>query len=793
MNILIVDDDATIAEWLSQTVQLNSNHQVHSATSGAEAIALAQNIGRVHLLISDVVMDQIDGFTLRQSLQAQFPELATIFVSGYDLSDFSEHINGTQVLSKPVQPEVLMRVISDAEQALARANESTAKVESQRLRSSSANLRNLVQKQGFTGKLDQFQLVDIIQMCCLSRRSGRLQISKGIESGVIFLRDGNMIHAVTGELEGEHAVYKIISWDFGQFSFEDGLLPDRQTIQVGWEHLVMEGVRRRDEKGDNKPKDEDENLIGQTIGGYKIVRKMGESNMGEVFEAIQTSIDRTVALKMLWRELGNDPALVQEFIADASAKANVSHPSILSVYEAGQWEGKYFYAREYVDGGTLADLQAQGKPVDDSVALQAIRVTAEAMLHLHQNKIPHKPLTANSIYIGSDKRPRLANIAALTVENPSTVSSDIHALSKVISATMQSGVAASPGMRALLSRMLLEGVAGFPSWGALLQEVKSLEPRANPVDAHKLTERSEAAKRAVEKAKQRQKKAIMVSMIGSMVLLTLVVAIVAFKIIYKPAPKEFGNFMIEIPAGPFIYQQGETVDLPTFYIDKYEVTIRDYIKFLEALEKNPTTQYDHPQQPPSLSHHIPTRWDGYKMAATQEKTYMKAPINLDCPVTDISWFDAYAYAKWKGRRLPTEQEWEKAARGTKGFRYPWGNEFRTKDVNTNADYARNPSGKGNVDGYEWWGPVDAFSGDKSPYGVMNMGGNVSEWTSSWDTRKMGKSEKVPIIRGGSYQSTDILVERRIDQFGPDGSNLALGFRTAADAPPPGVNIEKPKQ
>ena len=103
-------------------------------------------------------------------------------------------------------------------------------------RSRSSRLRHLVGKQGFTGKFDQFDLVDIIQLCCISKRTGCLQISRRQERGVLFLRGGQMIQALSGELEGEEAAYEIIGWSSGQFSFEDGVQPESQTIYAGWEH-----------------------------------------------------------------------------------------------------------------------------------------------------------------------------------------------------------------------------------------------------------------------------------------------------------------------------------------------------------------------------------------------------------------------------------------------------------------------------------------------------------------------------------------------------------------------------
>jgi formylglycine-generating enzyme required for sulfatase activity len=227
--------------------------------------------------------------------------------------------------------------------------------------------------------------------------------------------------------------------------------------------------------------------------------------------------------------------------------------------------------------------------------------------------------------------------------------------------------------------------------------------------------------------------------------------------------------MVKIEAGDFIYQDGQKLTLPTFYIDKYEVTIGEYEKFLEFLKAhgNPTT-YDSELQPEGLSH-VPRNWDVcYEQASSSvpgDQTARKAGITLDCPVFNVDYFDAYAYAKWEGRRLPTELEWEKAARGPSGNLYPWGNEWDPMKPRAN--------------GYPRWAPVDILQGDRSPYGVIGMAGNVSEWTNSWDA-----SRTYLVVRGGNFKSTarQALATSSIKVY-PKVVAETLGFRTASDNPP----------
>jgi formylglycine-generating enzyme required for sulfatase activity len=183
---------------------------------------------------------------------------------------------------------------------------------------------------------------------------------------------------------------------------------------------------------------------------------------------------------------------------------------------------------------------------------------------------------------------------------------------------------------------------------------------------------------------------------------------------------------------------------------------------------------------------VPRDWNIFygRAAASLAKwrTFKGVPITLDCPVFNVNYFDAYAYAKWAGHRLPTQQEWEKAARGVSGNLYPWGNTWDPKKLNAGDDYQPNPAPdyKPSVDGYNWWAPVDALQTDSSPYGVIGMAGNVSEWTDSWD-----QSHANVFIRGGNYKSNAqaCLAKTQI-QANPQTFAETLGFRTVSDTPPP---------
>jgi formylglycine-generating enzyme required for sulfatase activity len=224
-------------------------------------------------------------------------------------------------------------------------------------------------------------------------------------------------------------------------------------------------------------------------------------------------------------------------------------------------------------------------------------------------------------------------------------------------------------------------------------------------------------------------------------------------------------------------------DLPEFWISKYEVTIAQYADFLEDLERTPTTRHDHPRQPPSKKGHQPADWNALLGAARKGATWRGQPVDLNCPVTNVDYWDAWAYAHWRGRRLPTEEEWEKAARSSDGRLYPWGREPAAPRANTGADFVEGP-GRGVQDGYAGWSPVDAFATtDLSPYGVAGLAGNVSEWTDSTMLHPEVLDQQVPVLRGGSYALRPMDLVQRRPAASAEAADSATGFRTAADRVP----------
>lgn len=188
--------------------------------------------------------------------------------------------------------------------------------------------------------------------------------------------------------------------------------------------------------------------------------------------------------------------------------------------------------------------------------------------------------------------------------------------------------------------------------------------------------------------------------------------------------------MVTIPASEFLMgtsdsradpqdQPQHKVSLPAYRIDKYPVTNAQYARFVAATGRRPPLHWAKGKIPPGLEMH---------------------------PVTMVSWHDAKAYAEWAGKRLPTEREWERAARGTDGRRWPWGNKMDPSRLNTY--YQVGSTSK-----------VGSYLTGASPEGLMDMAGNVSEWVADDFMPYSGSKAPEDMFRAKALKQPESSAER----------------------------------
>lgn len=513
----------------------------------------------------------------------------------------------------------------------------------------------------------------------------------------------------------------------------------------------------------------------RNLGDYRLIRLIATSAQTETHEAVQLSIDRHVCLVVLKPEFCGENEALREFRGAVRAKAAVNHPYIVPVYEGHEDEGVIFYTRELIDGQTVQDLAKQGKKLPAKTLNIIARTAAEAMLYLESNGIYHDDLGPQHIYHGNDGNPRLANIAQIEQTSTSKTYEQIRKLGFALCPLFNANNRNNAVLAKLFDIICSEEIK-IDSWEEVIDLCRGIEEKLNH-DSVKLSPRPFYGGTAKREMSRRTK---LIS-VGALAL-AAIGAWMAFAP-KKPKAKEF-NEMIWISGGEFIYQDGRTETLPSFYIDQHEVTIAQYAEFLHALESlggSKTDQFDNPRQAeerPGKTDHKPEDWDIYYAAAKVGGRYQGEKIDVNCPVMLVDWWDAFSYAKWKGHRLPSELEWEKAARGAEGNIYPWGpkNVF---DKFNSSDRA---------DGYAYWAPVDAFPGDKSPAGVVGMAGNVSEWTGTWIDHPEIPDKKIPMSRGASFATKiddpeGFKLSNRSRIYESSVRKIFLGFRTVTTKDP----------
>ncbi|MDF0674738.1 MAG: SUMF1/EgtB/PvdO family nonheme iron enzyme [Nitrospira sp.] len=235
-------------------------------------------------------------------------------------------------------------------------------------------------------------------------------------------------------------------------------------------------------------------------------------------------------------------------------------------------------------------------------------------------------------------------------------------------------------------------------------------------------------------------------------------------------PRQEAPFeMVKVPKGPFLYGEQKTREVIDYdyWIDQYPVTNQKYAAFIAA-GGYANQQYWSEEG---------WNWKADKNLSVPESWNDAESKRADHPVVGVSYYEAEAYAKWAGKRLPTEREWEKAARGTDGRVYPWGDQFDESACNSAKS----------VLGGIWKAftasiqttPVTQYPNGVSPYGCYDMAGNVGEWCADWydwnkDTR---------VLRGGSWYDEAALVRSAFrNRLIPSKRFDAIGFRCARDIP-----------
>ena len=463
MQLLIVHHEAEIGQALLAMVREYTAHTAACVASDAAALEWAGREAECDLLITQLEGEGVDGLSLAGSLGEKLPRAHTLFLPAYPLSAQRLEVANTKIFPEPIDGERLLQAIE--------------------------------RSAGHRGAPDLFHIVDLLQMCCLSGKSGGVQLVAGPQSGVVYLRNGELRDAETSRARGLEALYEMLRWGYAEFAYDAGASLVEHTIDIGWDAALIEVVMREREEQALQPGAPAEpeisaailppepDLTGQQFGTYRVGRKLTESFWDKVYEAEQTSIGRPVALHVLRSSLRESPERAREFLDAASVNANIRHSAILPVYEAGEQEGIYFYAREFVVGRTIYEIKASGLTITETIALQIVRAIAEGLAHLDAHGILHAPLRLSRIFVTPGDEARLADVA---VANPAMAQlapprTEIQMVGRMlIPMTKATAIPGSGRVLTLIHRMQTSGDHAITSWGELAQEAKKLAAIVGP-------------------------------------------------------------------------------------------------------------------------------------------------------------------------------------------------------------------------------------------------------------------------------------------------------------------------
>ena len=567
-------------------------------------------------------------------------------------------------------------------------------------------------------------------------------------------------------------------------------------------------------------------------GKYRVEECLGVGAAGEVYRATHIELKVPRAVKVLVRSIWALSSTEfdterKRFMLEAQLGAFIDHPNVIRVYDFIEEDGVLYVVMEYASGGSLADRIQKVReggaliPVEDVVWIGMD--VAKGLAELHKRDIVHRDVKPSNIFLDKAGKAKIGDLGLVQVRggvsqrsrssnafrHPGTPAymspeqrqsddyltppSDIYSLGTVL-------------FEALTGRLLRNVKPGthvedlfskVPIWlNDLVAKMTSDRAEERPWDGEEVAKMLYAGlMRTMEGTREKGSGTIDIveqSLSGSSeyenerMLSTATKAVESgFRELTSRTTRvreKDGMEMVYVPPGEFFMGSTEEafnaaveicmfagsskryceqwysreipqhkVYLEGYWIDKVEVTNEQYLKCVETGVCSE-----------------PTYWDDPNFNAPKQ------------PVVGISWYDAAKYCQWAGARLPTEAEWEKAARGTDGRVYPWGDNDPTCELANFGKSVTRCVGRTT--------PVGSYPAGMSPYGALDMAGNVLEWVSDWFGAKyyrvsalknpLGPHDgKYKVLRGGSwrYRRGNVRTAYR-SRSNPDSRDNCIGFR-----------------
>ncbi len=467
---------------------------------------------------------------------------------------------------------------------------------------------------------------------------------------------------------------------------------------------------------------------------YEIIDVIKEGGMGCVYKAKDIRLDRECAVKeMLSNDAPEDQEYaVKRFEEEALMLSKLRHIGLPVVMDYFVEHGRYYLVMDFIKGEDLENIleELDGKPVEEDKVINCAIQILEVLDYLHNQDPPivYRDLKPGNIMIRDhDKRAVLIDFGIAR-----TIASDSTTTKTIIGTFGYCAMEQVKGKPEPRSDVYSMGATMHHMLTGVQPQLLTIEPleQVNPNVSKKLA-------RIVMKALQEDPEKRFSSA------KEMIEALVSSEMPAKLLADDYPD-MVFVPAGEFWMgsDQADPNEYPkhkvlvkSFLIDKFPVTNAQFDRFVKET--------------------------GAKIGHWRRNF---KPGTENCPVVNVSYYEAEQYAAWAGKRLPLEAEWEKSARGTDGRKYPWGNEWSSYSIDPNT-----------------LPTVGSFPDRASHYGLMDMVGSIYEWTSDWyypyPYKGPYEKGKTKVVRGGksqfatcSYRGFDV----------PEYRNPARGFRCALD-------------
>ena len=515
---------------------------------------------------------------------------------------------------------------------------------------------------------------------------------------------------------------------------------------------------------------------GSRISVYRFDQVIGEGGMGVVYRAYDEALNRPVALKCLHSNLAGDYDIRTRFAREARILSSYDHPNVVKVYDFVEQDYLLAMVMELVEGPSLVQYLGKWRGHMPLAEIRHLfREVLDAVDAGHRQGVIHRDLKPENILItgsGDSLRPKIVDFGIARILEGTTYTMTgafLGTCCYMSPEQVRQPHAADPRSDIYsLGVTLYQLCTGKVPFEGNHFAIMMAHAQEQPVPPSRLRpELPPALERLIldALAKDPSNRPPSCSVFRDRLLEALPTGTAQSSPTAHPKVIRDGvaSEMVLIPAGSFrMGKDRRLIYLDALYIDRTPVTNREFATFLEVTGYRPTDE--------DAARFVPHLLGG-KLNKRQESH----------PVVHVSWFDARAFAAWAGKRLPSEAEWEKAARGTDGRKYPWG---RTQPSPHYANY-------GNKDGGT--APIGSYPDGASPYGVLDLAGNVWEWCADFDDpafyedgppnnpRNEQPGQRL-VMRGGSYMfGAQALRTYARTSFEPHYRFAGGGFRCARSA------------